>query len=304
MPELPEAEVVRRGVEHVLLGGEFTCVDVRDERELRRFAGTTTDFVEQLTGAQARAVVRRGKFLWAPLQRDGRTTHALVVHLGMSGQLLRADPTAAPLRHERVRFTLRRPEGGDAGLAFVDQRVFGYVGIEPLVATVDGGLGGYAGGADWGEAVIPAHARHIARDPLDPQFDEAAFLHAVRRSRSGIKRILLDQGRISGIGNIYADEALWRARIHPETRGTRMAAATVTRLLSSVRDTLQDALAAGGTSFDEQYKRVNGESGYFQRDLAVYGRAGEPCRRCGTPIRRESFMNRSSHWCPRCQHRH
>ena len=168
-------------------------------------------------------------------------------------------------------------------LRFVDQRMFG-------------GLSVSAGGAE-----LPPEIAHIARDPLDPEFDDDAFVAKVRRRTSGIKRQLLDQNLISGVGNIYADEALWRARLHGERPGERLTAAQVRELLGHARDVMNEALGQGGTSFDALYVNVNGESGYFERSLHAYGREGEPCDRCGTPMRRVAFMNRSSYFCPVCQ---
>jgi formamidopyrimidine-DNA glycosylase len=168
-------------------------------------------------------------------------------------------------------------------LRFADQRMFG-------------GLSLSAGGAE-----LPAEIAHIARDALDPQFDEDAFVRRVRRRTAGVKRLLLDQTLVSGVGNIYADEALWRARIHGDRPGDRLTGPQVRTLLGHARDVMTDALGEGGTSFDSLYVNVNGESGYFDRSLDAYGREGEPCARCGTPIRRVAFMNRSSYFCPRCQ---
>jgi formamidopyrimidine-DNA glycosylase len=159
-----------------------------------------------------------------------------------------------------------------------------------------GGLALSRDGAD-----LPPEIAHIARDPLDPEFDEDAFIPRVRRSASSIKRLLLTQTVISGVGNIYADEALWLARIHGERPGTRMTAAQVRSVLEAARAVMGAALQQGGTSFDALYVNVNGDSGYFERSLEVYGREDEPCSRCGTPIRRVAFMNRSSYFCPRCQ---
>jgi formamidopyrimidine-DNA glycosylase len=197
----------------------------------------------------------------------------------MSGQMLVLPPAAGAERHLRVRFGLDR----DLELRFVDQRMFG-------------GLVVSAGGAE-----LPPEIRHIARDPLDPAFDDAEFVRRVRRRTAGVKRLLLDQGLVSGVGNIYADEALWQAGIHGDRPGDRLTAAQVRTLLAAARGVMAAALAEGGTSFDALYVDVNGQSGYFGRSLHAYGREGEPCDRCGTPIRRVAFTNRSSFFCPRCQ---
>ncbi|MDX6286903.1 MAG: formamidopyrimidine-DNA glycosylase [Frankiales bacterium] len=278
MPELPEVEVVRRGLERGLAGRTVATVDVNHLRAVRRHVGGADDFAGQLRGRRIEGARRRGKYLWLPLDSGD----AVLAHLGMSGQLLVVPPDRAPERHLHVRvgFTDGGPE-----LRFVDQRTFG-------------GLAVIADGAE-----LPRPIEHIARDPLDPAFDDAAFTAALRRRHTGVKRALLDQTLISGIGNIYADEALWRARLHYARPTETLTRPEVARLLAAVRDVLVEALGAGGTSFDALYVNVNGEGGYFDRSLNVYGQEAEPCPRCGTPIRRDAFMNRSSYTCPRCQPR-
>lgn len=278
MPELPEVEVVRSGLERHVLGATITRVDVLHPRPVRRDAGGPAGFAAALTGRRIEAARRRGKYLWLPLDNGD----ALLGHLGMSGQILVQPPEAPDERHLRVRFSL---DGADEGreMRFVDQRMFG-------------GLSVSAGGAD-----LPPEIAHIARDPLDPEFDDDLFVRKVRKRTSGVKRQLLDQNLISGVGNIYADEALWRAKIHGERPGDRLTAAQVRELLGHARDVMVAALGQGGTSFDALYVNVNGESGYFDRSLHAYGREGEPCERCGTPMRRVAFMNRSSYFCPVCQ---
>jgi formamidopyrimidine-DNA glycosylase len=278
VPELPEVEVVRAGLERHVLGALVTRVDVLHPRPVRRDAGGPAGFAAALTGRRIEAARRRGKYLWLPLD-DG---NALLAHLGMSGQLLVQPPQAPAERHLRVRLAL---EGADEGreLRFVDQRMFG-------------GLSVSHGGAE-----LPAEIAHIARDPLDPAFDDDDFVRRVRRRSSGVKRLLLDQNLVSGVGNIYADEALWRARLHGERPGDRLTARQVRELLGHAREVMADALRQGGTSFDALYVNVNGQSGYFDRSLAAYGREGEPCARCGAPVRRVAFMNRSSYFCPVCQ---
>ncbi|GAA4367482.1 bifunctional DNA-formamidopyrimidine glycosylase/DNA-(apurinic or apyrimidinic site) lyase [Nocardioides caricicola] len=278
MPELPEVEVVRAGIERHVLGATISHVDVLHPRPVRRDPGGPAGFAAALTGRRIEAARRRGKYLWLPLDNGD----ALLGHLGMSGQILVQPPEAPDERHLRVRFSL---EGADEGreMRFVDQRMFGGLSVSP-------------GGAD-----LPPEIAHIARDPLDPEFDDDLFVRKVRKRTSGIKRQLLDQNLISGVGNIYADEALWRARIHGERPGDRLTAAQVRELLGHARDVMVAALGEGGTSFDALYVNVNGESGYFDRSLHAYGRDGEPCERCGTPMRRVAFMNRSSYFCPVCQ---
>ncbi len=275
MPELPEVEVVRRGLEAHVVGRTVEAVDVLHPRPVRRHLAGPADFAAALRGRRVVAARRRGKYLWLPLD-DG---DALLAHLGMSGQLLVQEPSAPAERHLRVRFSLDGPHE----LRFVDQRMFGGLALAP-------------GGAE-----LPATIAHIARDPLDPEFDDDEFIARVRRKRSDIKRILLDQTVVSGVGNIYADEALWLASLHGERSGDRLSRPQVARVLDGVRTVMRAALAQGGTSFDALYVNVNGESGYFDRSLEVYGQGGKPCRRCGRPIVRVSFMNRSSYSCPGCQ---
>ncbi|MBA3310761.1 MAG: bifunctional DNA-formamidopyrimidine glycosylase/DNA-(apurinic or apyrimidinic site) lyase [Nocardioidaceae bacterium] len=277
MPELPEVEVVRRGLEPVVVGKTIERVRVLHPRSVRRHSAGPADFEDRLADQRVVGASRGGKYLWLPLGSGD----AVLAHLGMSGQLLVQRRAATPERHLRVAFELS--QGHD--LRFVDQRTFGGL----LVSD---------GGAD-----LPREIGHIARDPIDMLFDDAVFGAGLRRRRTGVKRALLDQTLISGVGNIYADEALWAARLHYARPTETLRRAEVDRLLAEVRTVLMSALRHGGTSFDTLYVDVNGESGYFERSLAVYGRADQPCLRCGAPIRRDAFMNRSSYSCPRCQPR-
>ena len=280
MPELPEVEVVRAGLARHVLGTAIASVEVLHPRPVRRDPRGSTGFVAALVGRRIETARRRGKYLWLGLDNGD----ALLGHLGMSGQLLLKPPGVPDERHLRVRFGLTGQTGGEPlELRFVDQRMFGGL----LVST---------GGAE-----LPTEIAHIARDPLDPLFDDVAFVVRVRRRTSGIKRQLLDQTLISGVGNIYADEALWRARVHGDRPGTRLTRPQVVSVLAHAREVMTAALDEGGTSFDALYVNVNGESGYFDRSLHAYGREGLPCERCGAPIRRMAFMNRSSFFCPRCQ---
>lgn len=287
---------MRHGLEPAVAGARILGVDVFDERALTRHAGDGVDFASRLTGRTVRAAVRRGKFLWLPL--DGGA-ECVIAHLGMSGQMLLREPGAPAERHERIRFHIAHPDHGELAIVFADQRTFGSLAIDALVATPDGAPGGFGDP----RPVVASQAAHIARDALDPAFDDVAFRAALARRSSAIKRALLDQQLVSGIGNIYADEALWAARIHPETLASALSARAANRLLAEVRAVLHKALVEGGTSFDAQYVNVNGESGYFAHSLNAYGRGGQPCPRCERPIARVSFMNRSSHYCPRCQRR-
>jgi formamidopyrimidine-DNA glycosylase len=276
VPELPEVEVVRRGLEAGIAGRRIENVSVLHPRPVRRHLPGPEDFASVLAGRTFDAPRRRGKYLWLPLT-DG---DAILAHLGMSGQfrLDRSDAALAP--NTRVLFDFA---DGDPQLRFVDQRMFGGLSLSP-------------GGAD-----LPAEVAHIGRDPFDPSFDLAAAVTRMQSKQTGVKRALLDQQLVSGIGNIYADEALWLARTHYATPTRSMTRRKLTEVLSAATAVMMTALGEGGTSFDSLYVNVNGSSGYFERSLAVYGREGQPCRRCGSAIRREPFMNRSSFRCPRCQ---
>ena len=278
MPELPEVETVRRGLDKWVSGRTIATVEVLHPRAIRRHAAGARDFVDVLAGRRVGAVQRRGKYLWLPLD----DTDALIGHLGMSGQLLIRPAGADDETHLRIRVGF---DDDGPQLRFVDQRTFGGLAVSP------------------GGAVLPRELAHIALDPVDPSFVDEKFVAALRRKHTEVKRALLDQTLISGVGNIYADESLWRARLHGQRRTATLSRPAVAALLAEIRGVLADALHAGGTSFDALYVNVNGESGYFDRELNAYGREGLPCNRCGAPIRREAFMNRSSFSCPRCQPR-
>ena len=277
MPELPEVETVRRGLERQVVGRTIATVRVLHPRAVRRQLAGPDEFCSALEGHELDAARRRGKYLWMSVGED-----ALLAHLGMSGQLLVGEPERPLSPHVRIWFTFK---DGGPDLRFTDQRTFGY-----MCVVRDG-------------AELPAPIAHIAPDPFEPAFDPEALARRLRGRRTGIKRALLDQSMISGIGNIYADEALWRTGLHWARPTETLNGPEVSRLLAEVRQVLGEALEAGGTTFDSLYVDVNGESGYFERSLAVYGREGLPCRRCGTPIRRDPFMNRSAYSCPRCQPR-
>jgi len=294
VPELPEVEVVRAGLAPAVSGARITGVAVADERALTRHRGDVASFEGTLTGRRVAAAARRGKFLWLPL--DGGAD-AVIAHLGMSGQMLLREPGAAPERHERIRLDIAHPLHGEFAVVFADQRTFGSLAVDTLIPTPDGAPGGWGTDA----ATVPTQVAHIARDPLDPAFDDAALRRALSRKASAVKRVLLDQTVLSGVGNIYADEALWAARVHPETPAAALSTRAANRLLHEIRVVLEKALAEGGTSFDAQYVNVNGQAGYFAHSLNAYGRTGRPCPRCGAAIVRVSFTNRSSHYCPRCQ---
>ena len=279
MPELPEVEVVRRGLQAHIAGRTITAVQVRHPRAVRRHEPGAADLTARLTGARIAGTDRRGKYLWLTLGPES----ALVVHLGMSGQML-----LGPLdRTEHLRIAATLDDG--TALSFVDQRTFGGWQLADLV-IVDG-------------STVPEPVAHIARDPLDSRFDRDMVVKLLRRKHSEIKRQLLDQTVVSGIGNIYADEALWRAGVNGARIAEKLTRRQLGELLDSAAEVMREALGQGGTSFDSLYVNVNGQSGYFDRSLNVYGREGRNCYRCGAVIRRDKFMNRSSFYCPRCQPR-
>ncbi|WGD38404.1 bifunctional DNA-formamidopyrimidine glycosylase/DNA-(apurinic or apyrimidinic site) lyase [Lysinibacter sp. HNR] len=295
MPELPEVEVVRLGLEPAVTNATAQAVEVFESRSLRRHDSNTGSFEHLLTGKKFRAAVRRGKFMWLPL--DGE--RALVIHLGMSGQVLLRTSGQPVEKLLRVRTQLEHPIHGELNMDFVDQRIFGSMAIDRMQPTPDG----LPGGAGSAEPMIPQQVSHIARDPIDPAFDDEYFVFRLRQRRTGIKRALLDQQLVSGIGNIYADEALWASRTHGEHPTEEVSVRRARAILAAVRVVLAKALAEGGTSFDTQYVNVNGQAGYFAHSLNAYGRTGKPCSRCDTPIQRIVIGGRSSHFCPRCQRR-
>ncbi len=307
MPELPEVEVVRAGLAPAVTGARIAGVQILDPRSLKRHDGRRGDFVGLLDGVHIDSVERRGKFMWMPLS----TGDALVVHLGMSGQVLLREPDAPADRHLRIRFDVessaagsgagsaagsgagtKAKRGGQARelvVAFVDQRIFGSMAVDHVLEQHG--------------SLVPSQVAHIALDPLDARFDDDLFVTRLRAKHTGLKRALLDQTLVSGVGNIYADEALWASRLHYDRATDSVTTDEARTILDEVRAVLLKALAEGGTSFDAQYVNVNGQAGYFAHSLNAYGRQGEACVRCGTPIVRESFMNRGSHFCPVCQPR-
>lgn len=282
MPELPEVEVVRLGLESHVVGKTVRSVEVLHPRAVRRHDLGGLDLIGQLQGQRIASAQRRGKYLWLVMEPGDFAT---VVHLGMSGQMLVQPPTVPDEKHLRIR--ARLDDGSD--LRFVDQRTFGGWALAPIV-TVNG-------------TQVPEPVAHIARDPIDPLFDAESVVNVLRGKHTEIKRALLDQTVLSGVGNIYADEALWRAKIHGNRIAETLTRPALRRLLTGVHAVMGEALTQGGTSFDALYVNVNGQSGYFDRSLDAYGQEGLPCSRCGAPIRREKFMNRSSFSCPTCQPR-
>ncbi|OBK76496.1 DNA-formamidopyrimidine glycosylase [Mycobacterium sp. 1164985.4] len=279
MPELPEVEVVRRGLHAHVVDKTITAVRVHHPRAVRRHEAGPADLTARLLDSTITGTGRRGKYLWLTLN-DGS---ALVVHLGMSGQML-----LGPLpRENHLRIAALLDDG--TALSFVDQRTFGGWMLTDMV-TIEG-------------TDVPAPVAHLARDPLDPRFDRDGVVKVLRSKHSEIKRQLLDQTVVSGIGNIYADEALWRAKVNGARLASSLTRVKLAELIDAAAEVMREALDQGGTSFDSLYVNVNGESGYFDRSLDAYGRYGEPCRRCGAVVRREKFMNRSSFYCPKCQPR-
>jgi formamidopyrimidine-DNA glycosylase len=285
MPELPEVEVVRRGLAQHVVGRVVADSAFPGPRVARRHVPGPDDLADRIRGARVVAARRRGKYLWLVLDSGG-DREALVIHLGMSGQLLLEDATAPRERH--LHAWVDFADGGPQ-LRFVDQRTFGGVALADLVGE--------------GDDEVPVMIRHIAPDPFDPLYNERAVVERLKSRQGAVKRALLDQTVVSGIGNIYADEALWRAGIHGERLATSLSRPALHAILGHAKDVMTEALGQGGTSFDALYVDVDGGRGYFDRSLAVYGQEGRPCPRCGTPIRREAFMNRSSYSCPHCQPR-
>ena len=308
MPELPEVETVRAGLAPALTGSTVKAIRVLDARSLKRHPGGVEDFIATLVGSKVLGVVRRGKFLWMPIElpkaKDTGHKLALVGHLGMSGQMLLRTPGFAEDKLTRVIIEVETPAGEPVELRFIDQRIFGSLAIDELVDTPDKKPGGFSDGiaqGQWWQNLIPSSAAHISRDPLDVDFEDSFVLSRFKKKNSGIKRVLLDQQTVSGIGNIYADEALWQSKLHYDQPAASLSTVKAKELLANVREILAKAITQGGTSFDEQYKNVNGESGYFAVSLNAYGMTGLPCKRCGKPIKRDTWMNRGSHFCPNCQ---
>jgi formamidopyrimidine-DNA glycosylase len=275
VPELPEVETVRRGLQHLVTGYKITQAQQLHPRALK---SESIAPLESLQGAKITGTNRRGKFMWLTLNRP----YVLVAHLGMSGQFLIHQKDHPKATHVRAQFTLSKPLRTQE-LVFNDQRTFGWLSVEETTNN------------------IPASAQHIAPDPFDPLFDKDRTINNYRKRNIKIKTALLNQEIMSGVGNIYADETLWRAKIHPEISTADLSSKKISSIIDFATEVMQEAINQGGTSFDDLYINVNGESGFFEQSLAAYGQEDEPCPRCGTPIKRITFGQRSSHFCPRCQ---
>lgn len=310
MPELPEVEVVRRGLAQHCIGSRIEDVRVLDARSLRRFTSGVPEFIQQLQGLTIVDCARRGKYMWLVLadETGNLLDDALVIHLGMSGQVLLKAAGMPNEKHLKISMDLHGAEHEALQIRFVDQRIFGGMFLDPLVPTLgeDGEPVPAASSSEMNLSLIPQSVSHIARDPLDSLFDIKLLRKKLLKTSSGIKRLLLDQSVISGVGNIYADEALWRAKLHYAKPARSLSFTQTKELVNAAQEVMHTALDAGGTSFDALYVNVNGESGYFDRFLNAYGQAGKPCSRClekgkSSLIVREPFMNRSSYRCPVCQ---
>ena len=311
MPELPEVEVVRRGLHDHVVGRRIETAEFIGARVARRHLPGPVDLADRLCGNLVQEAQRRGKYLWLVLEAPDGHRQCLIVHLGMSGQLL-VEAAGAP-REAHLHATFDFADDGPQ-LRFVDQRTFGGMALAELVPdrsvqnlSVQNlsvqNLSAPRLSASPRTGGVPASITHIAPDPLEAAFDQGLVIARLKVRHTALKRSLLDQGLVSGIGNIYADEALWRAEVHGEREAAALSKPALGRLIEHARDVMVEDLGQGGTSFDSLYVNVNGASGYFDRSLNAYGREGRPCRRCGTLIRREAFMNRSSYSCPACQPR-
>ena len=276
MPELPEVETVRRGLQHLITGYRIVQAEDLHPRALK---AESIAPLSTLNGARITGTGRRGKFLWITLDRP----FVLVAHLGMSGQFLIQQKDRPSPKHIRAQFALKRSLR-KLDLVFNDQRTFGWLSVEELVNEV------------------PTSATHIAYDPFDPHFDYQATITKMAKRNIRIKTALLNQEIMSGVGNIYADEALWRAKVHPESLTSELTNKKIASVIDAATEVMREAIAKGGTSFDDLYIDVNGESGYFENELNAYGREGERCYRCDLEMVREAFSNnRSSTICPNCQ---
>ena len=270
MPELPEVETTRRGLAPVLEGRTIACVVVRDRRLRWRLPA---GFEAAVGGSRVRDVARRAKYLLIATARGTR-----IVHLGMSGSLRVVDGALPAKAHDHVDLVL------DTGrcVRFNDPRRFGslhFVSDDPLAHPL---------------------LRALGPEPLSTAFDTDYLYRRTRRRRVAIKQLLMNAAIVVGVGNIYASEALFRARVRPQRAAGRLSRAEVARVVAAVRRVLGAAIKVGGTTLRD-YVNAEGSPGYFRQKLYVYERAGEPCRVCRTPIRQRVQGQRSTYWCPTCQ---
>jgi formamidopyrimidine-DNA glycosylase len=269
MPELPEVEITRRGIEPFVIGKTITAMEVRNPHLRWR---VPRNMARRIVGQTVRRLLRRGKYLLFEFAEGW-----LIVHLGMSGSLRVVDPESSPRKHDHVDLVF-----GTKALRLRDPRRFG------AVLWQDGDIAGH-----------PLLAA-LGVEPLGEEFSAEFLYRATRGRQAGIKALLMNAHIVVGIGNIYANESLFRARIHPRTRAGRLTRTRCARLVAAVRDTLQAAIAAGGSSLRD-FVHSDGASGYFQQQYGVYGRAGLACRVCGAVIKIARLGQRSSFYCPRCQ---
>ena len=283
MPELPEVEVVRKGLAKHIKNRKIIKAKVRNNRALRNFEFSTKTFEKTVTGFTINSVERRGKFLWMTLKNSSQ---AISAHLGMSGQMLMVKQDEKASTHARGTFDFA---DNKRSLHFIDQRTFGWINLEELVKAKD-------------DRLVPQSVLHISPDLFEETFDMDKTITNIKRRKTGIKQALLNQEIVAGIGNIYADEALWLAKTHWANVCEDLSEKKIKEILISAKEVMAKALEKGGTSFDDLYIDVNGESGYFENELNAYGREGERCYRCDLEMVREAFSNnRSSTICPNCQ---
>ena len=275
MPELPEVETIRRALATRLIGATFSGVQIREHR-FRRVVDPLC--LRRLVGQSLTGIKRRAKYLLLKTKRD-----VLVIHLGMSGRLLLTSPQQPIDQHDHICFTLRTT-GTVRELRFHDPRRFGMVIVLERTRLEQD----------------PAFAR-LGPDPFDDAFSPEYLYRFSRGSSRPIKNLLMDASVVGGIGNIYANELLWRARVHPLTRSGRVRMERWVRIHASCLQVLRDAIAAGGTTLND-YADPNGNLGYFSVSLSVYGRSDKECPRCSRRLRRIVQSGRSTFYCPGCQH--
>jgi len=278
--ELPEVEVMRRDLEKDVVGRRIKTAEVKSSRNAMRVIrrhGKRKDFTSRLVGRKLTKVERRGKYVLLHLDSG----EALVTHFGMSGQFQRGNGRVVIEPHTHVVLTFQ--QGGD--LRFIDPRTFG----EMFVTTAD-------------ELGKVKELQHIAIDPLDQVFTWPTFQYLLAQRGAKMKQLLMDQKFISGLGNIYSDEVLFAAGLRYDRLSDTLSSQEVRRLYRAIQETVQDAIKMRGTTLDDEaYVDLFGKPGEYQGELKVYGREGEPCRRCRTPIQTVKVSQRTSYFCPQCQ---